>query len=222
MKAVLFDLDGVITDTAEYHYQAWKILSEKIGIHITPQFNERLKGLSRSDSLDCILKYGGKTKVYSEKEKLTLAKQKNDVYLQMIQKVTPADLLPGIRELLEELKAHNYKTALCSASKNGPVILKLLAIDNLFDAVVDPALLKAGKPAPDIFLQGAKLVGVVPGQCVGIEDANAGITAIKKAGMVAIGIGDAMQLREADRILLSTSELSIEMLESVWQLNKNH
>lgn len=221
MKAVLFDLDGVITDTAEYHYQAWKRLGDEIGVDITPQFNEQLKGLSRSDSLDCILKYGGKMQTYSKKEKHALAEQKNDVYLQMIQKITPADLLPGIGELLEKLKARNYKIALCSASKNGPAILKLLTIDNLFDAIVDPASLKAGKPAPDIFLKGAKLVSVEPNQCVGIEDANAGITAIKTAGMVAVGIGDAMQLRDADRILSSTSELSIEMLESVWQLNKH-
>lgn len=144
IKGFIFDLDGVITDTAEYHYLAWRELANKLGISIDRKFNEQLKGISRTDSLEKILNYGGKSQTYSEAEKNELADEKNKEYQKLIQSITPADLLPGMAEFLAEIKAANLKLGLASASKNGPFILERLGIANLFDTVVDPESLKKG------------------------------------------------------------------------------
>lgn len=216
MKAVLFDLDGVITDTAVYHYEAWKVLGTKIGIAIDEEFNEQLKGVSRTDSLNLILEKGNKQDVYTEAEKTAMATEKNDLYKTLIEKMSPTDLLPGIKNLLDELKAANILIGLASASQNGPVILDKLQITNYFDTIVDPTILKAGKPDPEIFVTGAKQLGVDVSECVGIEDAAAGVDSINAANMVSVGVGEAKNLGKATKVVPSTADLTVKLVKNVW------
>ena len=216
MKAVLFDLDGVITDTAVYHYHAWKALGEKIGIEIDEEFNEELKGVSRTDSLNRILAKGNKEEAYSQTEKETMAAEKNELYKTMIEEMSPKDILPGIKALLDGLKERNILIGLASASQNGPTILEKLQLTDYFDEIVDPAKLKAGKPDPEIFLTGAKDLGVKPQDCVGVEDAAAGVEAIAAADMVSVGVGDADTLGKATKVVSETGALTVELLEEVW------
>jgi beta-phosphoglucomutase len=217
IKAVLFDLDGVITDTAEYHYVAWKQLAEQLGIEIDKAFNEQLKGVSRMESLERILRHGNRQNDLSTEEKVAFATQKNEHYVQLLDNVTPQDVYLGIRELLLELKAANVRAVIASASKNAPQILKSLEITEFFDYVVNPDEIEYGKPAPDIFLRGAEVVGIAPEYCIGIEDAQAGIEAIKSANMFAIGIGEEQVLRPsgADIVLPSTETLSWSFLQNL-------
>ncbi|MCM3783403.1 beta-phosphoglucomutase [Neobacillus mesonae] len=213
MKAVIFDLDGVITDTAEYHYLAWKSLADELGgLPFDKQYNEKLKGVSRMESLDLVLSLGDTA--YTDEQKLQLADQKNELYKEMIAKVTPADLLPGIEDLLKELKEAGIRIALASASKNAPFILDRLEVTHYFDHVVDVTQMKNGKPDPEIFLTGAAKLGVEPGECVGVEDAEAGIQSILSAGMYAVGVGTPAQMQKADLIVSSTAELSLDLLKS--------
>ena len=215
-KGVLFDLDGVITDTAEYHYLAWKKLADDLGISIDRQFNEKLKGVSREDSLRLILEHGGREKDFSETEFNQLAKSKNDNYVEMIQAVSPKDDYPGILELLKALKNADIKISLASASKNGPFLLKQMELTDYFDGIADPAAVRAGKPAPDIFILAAEVVGLAPNECIGIEDAQAGITAIKASGALPVGVGSAKQLGDDIAIIASTAELTLNFLEKQW------
>ncbi|MBY5033722.1 beta-phosphoglucomutase [Streptococcus gallolyticus] len=215
-KAVLFDLDGVITDTAEYHYLAWKALAEELGIQgVDRKFNEQLKGVSRDDSLRKILDLGNVS--VSEEEFARLATRKNDNYVDMIQKVTPADVYPGILQLLQELKAADIKIALASASKNGPFLLEQMELTDYFDAVADPAKVAASKPAPDIFLAAAEQVDVAIEEAIGIEDAFAGITAIKAAGALPVGVGKAEDLGDDIALVPDTSQLTLAYLQKIWQ-----
>ncbi|TWK83368.1 Beta-phosphoglucomutase [Bacillus paralicheniformis] len=217
MKAVIFDLDGVITDTAEHHYLAWKHTAEQIGIEIDRSFNERLKGIDRERSLNTILIYGGAAGTYREAEKQEIMRRKNQYYQQLIQNLTPHDLLPGIAGLFADLKRENVSIALASSSRNAPAILQRLGLMDEFHAVVDPAALARGKPDPEIFLTAAALLGVPPSQCAAIEDAEAGIAAIKSAGMFAVGVGDETSLSGADLIVPDTNELTFELLKEGWQ-----
>lgn len=217
-KAVLFDLDGVITDTAEYHFQAWKALAEELGIDgVDRTFNEQLKGVSREDSLRKILELGGKFEAYDDETFAQLAQRKNDNYVQMIQKVGPDDIYPGILDLLKDLRAKNIKIALASASKNGPFLLEAMGLSSYFDAIADPAKVAASKPAPDIFLAAAAGAGVPITSCIGIEDAQAGITAIKAAGALPIGVGAAEDLGTDIALVSNTNSLSLELLTKVWE-----
>ncbi|WP_152395024.1 beta-phosphoglucomutase [Paenibacillus guangzhouensis] len=217
IRAVLFDLDGVITDTAEYHYVAWKQLAAQLGIEIDEAFNEQLKGVSRMESLERILRHGNRANDLSAEEKLALATQKNDEYVKLLVNVSPKDVYPGIRELLLELRAADIRTVIASASKNAPQILNSLALTDLFDYIVNPDEVPHGKPAPDIFLRGAEAVGVDPAFCVGIEDAQAGVEAIKSAKMVAVGIGEEHVLKPsgADVVLPSTGSLTWSFLQTL-------
>lgn len=215
-KGVLFDLDGVITDTAEYHYLAWKKLADDLDISIDRQFNEKLKGVSREDSLRLILEHGGREKDFSETEFNQLAKSKNDNYVEMIQAVSPKDVYPGILELLKALKKADIKISLASASKNGPFLLKQMELTDYFDGIADPAAVRAGKPAPDIFILAAEVVGLAPNECIGIEDAQAGISAIKASGALPVGVGSAKQLGDDIAIVASTAELTLNFLEKQW------
>ncbi|MCY8558150.1 beta-phosphoglucomutase [Bacillus haynesii] len=217
MKAVIFDLDGVITDTAEYHYLAWKHTAEQIGIEIDRSFNERLKGIDREHSLDTILIHGGAAGKYQDAEKQEIMRRKNQYYQQLIQNLTPHDLLPGIAGLFAGLKRENVSIALASSSRNAPAILERLGVMDEFQAVVDPALLARGKPDPEIFLTAAALLGVPPSECAAIEDAEAGIAAIKSAGMFAVGVGDESLMRGADLSVRNTNELTFELLNEGWQ-----
>lgn len=216
-KGVLFDLDGVITDTAEYHYLAWKKLADELGISIDRAFNEKLKGVSREDSLRLILTHGNRENDFSQTEFDQLAKRKNDNYVEMIQAVSPKDVYPGILDLLQALKTAGIKISLASASKNGPFLLKQMELTEYFDGIADPATIKAGKPAPDIFILAAEVVNLQPEDCIGIEDAQAGIVAIKASGALPIGVGKAQQLGHDIALVDSTNELTIEFLKKHWQ-----
>ena len=214
-KAVLFDLDGVITDTAEYHFRAWKALAEEIGINgVARQFNEQLKVVSREDSLQKILDLADK-KVSAEEFK-ELAKRKNDNYVKMIQDVSPADVYPGILQLLKDLRSNKIKIALASASKNGPFLLERMNLTGYFDAIADPAEVAASKPAPDIFIAAAHAVGVAPSESIGLEDSQAGIQAIKDSGALPIGVGRPEDLGDDIVIVPDTSHYTLEFLKEVW------
>ena len=181
IKACLFDLDGVLVDTAGYHYQAWKRLARELGFDFTVAQNEHLKGVSRVRSLELILGWGGVVK--SEAEKLTLATRKNNWYVEMINQMTPAEILPGALEFLQAAKAAHLKTALGSASKNSATILQRVGLLPYFDAIVDGNQVKASKPDPEVFLLGAQALGIAPENCVVFEDAYAGVAAGKAAGL---------------------------------------
>lgn len=215
-KGVLFDLDGVITDTAEYHYQAWKQLASEIGITIDREFNEQLKGVSREDSLMRILQYGKKENDFTSEEFAALAKQKNDHYVELIQEVSPLDIYPGIHSLLSELQATGIKIGLASASKNGPFLLERMQLTSFFDTIANPADVAAGKPAPDIFILAAKELALSPNECIGIEDAQAGIQAILASGAQPIGVGQEKDLGSGFPIVANTSTLSLDFLKNVW------
>ena len=211
-KGFVFDLDGVITDTAKYHYIAWKELAAEIGIEIDLKFNEQLKGISRMDSLERILTLGNKNDAYTEVEKEALATKKNTHYVQLLQSLTPDDLLPGVKTFLDEAKAKNIPCAIASASKNAPFILDKLGVMQDFDTIVDPATLKKGKPDPEIFIQAALALGIEPAEAVGFEDAQAGIDGIKAAGMYAEGVYSGEELHGADVIVEKLTDLNIDEL----------
>jgi beta-phosphoglucomutase len=211
MKAVIFDLDGVIADTAVYHFQAWKDLARSIGIEIGENLNQQLKGIGRMGSLERILKFGGREHDFSEEEKLSLAEEKNQTYRGLIATMTPADRLPGISKFLAELKEAGIQIGLASSSQNGPLILKSLGLADTFDTIVDPAGLKKGKPDPEIFATAVSQLGFQPNQCAGIEDAVAGIQSINGAGLFSVGIGVPASAH-ADWTIPSTKELTLDAL----------
>ncbi|MEJ6529842.1 beta-phosphoglucomutase [Exiguobacterium sp. USCH10] len=212
MKAFIFDLDGVITDSAEYHYLAWKALGEDLGIPFDRAFNETLKGVSRTESLERILRLGGRENDFSAEEKELLATKKNEHYVSLISKITAADILPGIEMFLKELKEAGYKIGMASASKNAQMVTSQLGLLEVFDHIVDAATVIHSKPHPEVFLKAAEALRVDPKECVGIEDAVAGITAIHEAGMFAVGIGDPHVLTEADVVFEDTTQLTLEKL----------
>ena len=215
LKAVIFDLDGVVTDSARYHYLAWKELANKLGIPFDENYNERLKGVSRMESLNLILDNGRGREQYTQEEKERWANEKNNNYKELIRQITPNDLLPGIGELLKELKESGILIGLASVSKNAGFIIEQLEVGNYFDYIADAEKVERSKPFPDIFLDCAKNLGVEVRECVGIEDAEAGIEAIHRAGMKAVGVGNRNQMEKADLILDGTSGLSFEILEKV-------
>ncbi|MBL1226791.1 beta-phosphoglucomutase [Enterococcus sp. BWR-S5] len=211
-KGFIFDLDGVITDTAKYHYLAWKDLAESIGITIDLVFNEQLKGISRMDSLDRILVFGGKSDDFSQVEKEQMAKQKNDHYVELLASLTPEDLLPGVKEFMAQAKAKDIPCALASASKNAPVILEKLGVLEDFRYIVDPDSLAKGKPDPEIFFKAAEALAISPQEAVGFEDAQAGIDAINAAGMYAVGVIEEGPLSGANQLVHRLDELDIDQL----------
>ena len=211
--ACIFDLDGVIVDTATYHYKAWKRLANLLGFDFTHEQNEQLKGISRMDSLDLVLGWGNIHK--SDSEKLQLAQQKNAWYLEFIGQMKADEILPGVRQFIEELKAAGIRIALGSASKNSAEILERTGISDFFDVIVDGNSVTRSKPDPEVFSRGAELLGLAPERCVVIEDAAAGIEAAHRAGMKVIGIGDPEVLKNADLVLPDTQKLSIQELKNL-------
>ncbi|WP_155286818.1 beta-phosphoglucomutase [Lacticaseibacillus zhaodongensis] len=214
IKGFVFDLDGVITDTARFHSLAWRKVADKVGAHWTAGLAERLKGISRMESLDIILQAAGKQDAYTEDEKVALATSKNAEYLRLVDTLTPDDILPGIADLVQSLDDGGYKLAIASASKNAPRVLQNLGISQYFPNIVDPSTLKHGKPDPEIFIKAAESIGLKPEQCVGVEDAAAGVQGIKAAGEVAVGIGDADVLKQADMVFPSTAELTLSNVKA--------
>jgi beta-phosphoglucomutase len=217
LKGFVFDLDGIITDTAKYHYAAWKrVAQDELGITINPAVNEHLKGVSRMDSLNVILKFGHKENAYTDTEKAEFASEKNDLYKSLIQQMTPDDILPGIADFLKAITAKGYPMALASASRNAPFIIDRLQLAEYFSAIVDPATLTKGKPDPEIFERAADLIHLPYAETVGIEDAVAGIEGIQAAGMFAVGVGSPDVLGKADLLFPDTSHLNLAQIETAF------
>ena len=209
-KAFIFDLDGVITDTAEYHFLAWKKLAVELGVSIDRQFNEQLKGISRMESLECILQLKSSLLNLPDEEKVRLANQKNEHYLELIESINPESILPGIEDLLKKCKEYNIKVALGSASKNAFKIINKLGLIKYFDYVVDASQVKNGKPHPETFTTAADFFNIPYSECIGLEDAAAGVEAVNKANMFSVGVGEEKHLSHADYLVGDTSELFFE------------
>lgn len=210
LKALIFDLDGVLTDTAKYHYLAWKKLADELGCYFDEDMNELLKGVSRINSFEIILEKNNAANKYTPEEKEALANKKNDYYKEMIEQLTPDDILDGILPFINEARENGVKCAVASISKNAPRVLELLQISDLFDYIADAALVKKPKPDPEIFLTCAEALGFEPCECIGIEDAQAGIESIHGAGMLSVGINVTVTSISPDIILKSTSELDFK------------
>jgi beta-phosphoglucomutase len=203
--AFIFDLDGVLTDTAEYHYRGWKRLADEEGFPFTREENEHLRGIPRRESLLLILK--GRS--YPEAKIQEMMQRKNSYYLELIKEISPRDLLPGAKELLEEIRLAGLKNALGSASKNAAEVLDRLGIRSLFDAVSDGHSVQRQKPAPDLFLHAAGQLGLPPSQCVVVEDAAAGIIAARAGGFRSVGLGPPQRVGVADLVLPSLATVRL-------------
>lgn len=189
IEAVIFDLDGVIVSTDECHYRAWKKTADEEGIYFDRKINDRLRGVSRMDSLEIVLERA--ERLYTDEEKVELAERKNNYYKEYIKKLTKDDILNGVNENLAELKANVIKVAIGSSSKNTPDILKYIGLDNYFDAVSDGNNITKSKPDPEVFLKAADMLGVPYEKCLVVEDADSGIEAGKRAGMYTLAVNNA-------------------------------
>jgi len=207
MRAAIFDLDGVIVDTAKYHYLAWKRLANDLGFDFTETDNERLKGVSRTRSLEILLEIGELT--LDDEAKAQLAEKKNSWYIDDISRMSASEILAGAAEYLQYLRAKDVKIALGSASKNAPLILERIGISSLFDAIIDGNKVSKAKPDPEVFLRAAEELDILPEECVVFEDAEAGIEAALLAGMGAVGIGKANVLKDAEIIIPGLFALAI-------------
>ncbi|MFW5838650.1 MAG: beta-phosphoglucomutase [Bacillota bacterium] len=214
IQLVIFDLDGVLTETSTYHFQAWKALAKDFGVDLDDAFETQLKGVSRAESLERILKAHHLENVFSEDEKQTLLDKKNTHYQSLISHMTKDHLFDGVIDCFHYLKDQNVNIALGSASKNAPALINALEIQPYIDYVVDPRGL-ASKPAPDIFLDAMHHFGVTSNACIGIEDAYAGITAINQAGMISIGIGDKKELPHADYCYPSIKAIPLTVIDAL-------
>jgi len=210
IELAIFDLDGVLVDTAKYHYQAWKRLAAELGFYFSEKDNERLKGVSRMRSLEILLEVGGIEKSAEEKEQL--AEKKNRWYVEYISAMDESEILPGALDFLKEVKAAGVQVALGSASKNARLILDRLHLTPFFDFIVDGTLVSKAKPDPEVFLLGAQSLNVAPERCVVFEDAAAGIEAGRRAGMFTVGVGEAEILHEAHVVVPSLAEASFAAL----------
>ena len=212
IRAFIFDLDGVITDTAEYHFRGWKRLADEEGLSFTREDNEYLRGIPRRESLMLILK----DHVYPEEKIQEMMERKNSYYLAFIKEISPRDLLPGARELLEEIRAAGLKNALGSASKNAGEVIERLGIRSLFDAISGGNSVERQKPAPDLFLHAASQLNLSPAQCIVVEDAAAGIEAARAGGFRSVGLGPAERVGRADAIFPSLSGVHLSDLLKVF------
>lgn len=210
MKSVIFDLDGVLADTATGHFRAWLRLAGELNLPFDEAMNERLKGVDRRTSLEFLL--GASALHYDEIQKQALMARKNAFYLEIIEHAGPDDLLPGALDLLRRARSAGLSTALASASRNAPILVERLGLTPWLDAVADANRITAAKPNPEIFLLAARLLGSAPVDCVGVEDSAAGIIAIKAAGMRAVGVGAPAQLIGADVIAPTTADIGMDML----------
>ena len=211
IKAFIFDLDGVLVDTAKYHYLAWRRLAEELNIDFSLGDNERLKGVSRMNSLQIILDIGNIT--LNDDKKIELAQKKNTWYVEYISKLTPQDILPGVIGFLVSVRENGIKVALGSASKNSMLILDKLNLTNYFDAIIDGTKVSKAKPNPEVFLKGAQALKVLPNQCIVFEDAEAGVEAAINAGMYCVGIGSKDVLKKANLVLSGFYNMTFDKLE---------
>ena len=213
IKGVIFDLDGVLVNTAKFHYMGWKKLADEIGVRFDETKNEKLKGLSRRDSLLALLGWTPDENKIDE-----LCGRKNRYYLQFVDNIGRGEMLPGALELIEELdKAKGWKQALASSSKNAKRILKKLDIDKYFEAVVDGTETKKTKPDPELFLKAASGLGLATDKVVVFEDAESGVRAAKSGGMLVVGLGDRKILHEADLVIKDLSEVNIAAIERLFK-----
>ena len=213
LKGCIFDLDGVIVDTAKYHFLAWKRLADDLGINFTEKDNERLKGVSRMASLEIILELGNLHP--DEKTKEKYARLKNDWYVEYISKMTPDEILPGSVEFITELRNNGIKVGLGSASRNTPTILERVGISDLFDAVADGNIVHKAKPDPEVFLTAAKMMNLEPASCVVFEDAAAGVEAAINAGMPCVGIGSREILSKAQYVVPGLAAMSYTKIKEI-------
>jgi beta-phosphoglucomutase len=210
IRGFLFDLDGVLVDTAQYHFLAWQRMAAELGIHFGEAENEQLKGVSRAESLNRILAWGRKT--LSDAEKQHWMTLKNDWYLELVRGMPADDYLPGAHEFLRASRAAGIKVALGSASKNAPLILERLGWIPLFDALVDGNVVTASKPDPEVFLEGARRLGLKPEECVVFEDSEAGVEAARRGGMKVVGIGHGL---DADLLVSGLDQLTPERAQQL-------
>jgi beta-phosphoglucomutase len=210
IRGFLFDLDGVLVDTAQYHFLAWQRMAAELGIHFGEAENEQLKGVSRAESLNRILAWGGKS--LSDAEKQHWMTLKNDWYLELVRGMPADDYLPGAHEFLRASRAAGIKVALGSASKNAPLILERLGWIPLFDAMVDGNVVTASKPDPEVFLEGARRLGLKPEECVVFEDSEAGVEAARRGGMKVVGIGHGL---DADLLVSGLDQLTPEQAQQL-------
>jgi beta-phosphoglucomutase len=214
-RAVIFDLDGVLVSTDEFHYRAWKQMASEENIPFSRSVNEKLRGISRMESLEIILK--NSSKKYSPSQKADLAERKNRYYKKLLEGLSPESVLPGVLDLLDGLKQQRFQIAVGSSSKNAPYILQKTGLDRFFDAAVDGSEIRKSKPDPEVFLLAAKKLGVPPGSCVVVEDAPAGILAAKAGGMAAVGIGSASSCALADWTAKSLQEAKASDFIGIFQ-----
>jgi beta-phosphoglucomutase len=210
IRGFLFDLDGVLVDTAQYHFLAWQRMAAELGIHFGEAENEQLKGVSRAESLNRILAWGGKS--LSDAEKQHWMTLKNDWYLELVRGMPADDYLPGAHEFLRASRAAGIKVALGSASKNAPLILERLGWIPLFDALIDGNVVTASKPDPEVFLEGARRLGLKPEECVVFEDSEAGVEAARRGGMKVVGIGHGL---DADLLVSGLDQLTPEQAQQL-------
>jgi beta-phosphoglucomutase len=213
IRACIFDLDGVIVDTAHYHYLAWKRLANELGIDLTPEDNEKLKGVSRKHSLEIILKMGGIS--LSEHDRELLANKKNSWFVDYLERMAPEEIFPGVKDLIRQLKSNGLKVGLASSSKNAQTVLQLLRINELFDAVVDGTMITHSKPHPEIFLLAASKLQLSPDECLVFEDAESGVEAAIAAGMKCVGIGSPKQLGKATKVIAKTGDFKVSSLQEL-------
>jgi kojibiose phosphorylase len=213
LQAVIFDFDGVLCATVEHHYQSWKRVTEEYDIPFDRKDNDRLLGLTRHKSLETIL--GGRS--IPKDQFVEILERKNEYYLELIDGMSQADLLPGVLELLQELKSADVKTAVASASRNAATVVRRLGIESLMDAVVDGTTVHRSKPAPDVYLHAIHVLGIQ--QCAGIavEDSQAGIRAAQAAGLCAIGLGQEQLLRQADAVFPGLLDVHLPDLLAVFR-----
>ncbi|MEO7988260.1 MAG: beta-phosphoglucomutase [Chryseolinea sp.] len=210
IKACIFDLDGVIVDTAHYHYLAWRRLANELGFDLSEADNEKLKGVSRMHSLEIILTLGGVSLTNHDKE--VLANKKNSWFVDYLERMLPDEIFPGVKLLLNELRRRGIKIALASSSKNAKTVIQLLHIQNEFDVIVDGTMTVNSKPDPEIFLLAAQKLGLNPKDCLVFEDAEAGVEAALAAGMQCIGVGSPDQLGKANKVISTTGAFHPEEL----------
>lgn len=216
MKGVLFDLDGVIADTSVYHFQAWrKLIKNHFNLELPDELEKQTKGVNRTDFLKAILNFLDIS--VSKKQFNEMTNEKNNIFRNLLANLTPANILPGINELISNFKKNKVKLSLASVSLNGPFILEKLQLTDVFDAIADPSKVAAGKPAPDIFITAAAAINLKPQDCVGIEDSVAGITAINKSGALSVGVGSKTDLKDAKVLFPKTAALNYKQIETAWK-----
>jgi beta-phosphoglucomutase len=213
IKAVIFDLDGVIVSTDEFHYQGWQRLADEEGICFDRKINERLRGVSRLESLEIILEKTDRN--YSREEKTEMAERKNNYYLDRLHTLSPDDIFPGVTKMLKELKAKGIKIAIGSSSKNTPFILRKIGMERSFDAISDGNQIKKSKPDPEVFLLAASKLQIPPEQCLVVEDADAGVEAAINAGMKCLAVGSAYANPKAHLRANNLSEVSVDQLRNI-------